>query len=207
MTAAARTDAYPDLDRDLRFIPLGVDEPRVLARADIDRYNATGFLFPFDVFDADEIGAIRRDFDDLLVRALDAGWDSYEMTNWHKTCRVVWDLVTHPRLVAFASDLLGEVVICRHSHFFCKLPGDGKRVSWHQPGRSLCTATGSCTAPSPTTRVRAGAAWRCATCRRTCVRSTAGTPTPSSAVASTAAPTGPTTRGPGATQFRIDGEV
>ena len=132
MTAAARTDAYPDLDRDLRFVPLGVDEPKVLTRADIDRYNAKGFLFPFDVFDADEIGAIRMDFDDLLERALDAGWDSYEMTNWHKTCRVVWDLVTHPRLVAFASDLLGEVVICRHSHFFCKLPGDGKRVSWHQ---------------------------------------------------------------------------
>ena len=28
--------------------------------------------------------------------------------------------------------MLGETVICRHSHFFCKLPGDGKRVSWHQ---------------------------------------------------------------------------
>ena len=40
--------------------------------------------------------------------------------------------MTHPRLVAFASDLLGDTVICRHSHFFCKLPGDGKRVSWHQ---------------------------------------------------------------------------
>ena len=132
MTATARTDAYPDLDRDLRFFPLGVDEPKVLTRADIGRYNAQGFLFPFDVFDAGEIAAIRADFDDLLARALDAGWDSYDMTNWHKTCRLVWDLVTHPRLVAFASDLLGETVICRHSHFFCKLPGDGKRVSWHQ---------------------------------------------------------------------------
>ena len=104
----------------------------MLTRAEIDRYNAQGFLFPFDVFDADDIAAIRADFDDLLARALDAGWGNYEMTNWHKTCRTVWDLVTHPSLVAFASDLLGETVICRHSHFFCKLPGDGKRVSWHQ---------------------------------------------------------------------------
>ena len=132
MTATTRTNAYPDLERDLRFIPLGADGPKVLAREDIDRYNAQGFLFPFDVFDAREIGRIRAYFDDLLARALDAGWDSYEMTNWHKTCRGVWDLVAHPRLVAFASDLLGETVICRHSHFFCKLPGDGKRVSWHQ---------------------------------------------------------------------------
>ena len=132
MTATARRDAYPGLERDLRFIPLGADAPKVLTRDAIERYNAQGFLFPFDVFDADEIGRIRAYFDDLLARALAAGWDSYEMTNWHKTCRGVWDLVTHPRLTAFASDLLGETVICRHSHFFCKLPGDGKRVSWHQ---------------------------------------------------------------------------
>lgn len=132
MTATAHRDAYPELDRDLRFIPLGVDEPKVLARDDIERYNAQGYLYPFDVFDAEEIGRIRAYFDDLLPRALAAGWNSYEITNWHKTCRGVWDLVTHPKLVAYASDLLGDTVICRHSHFFCKLPGDGKRVSWHQ---------------------------------------------------------------------------
>ena len=27
---------------------------------------------------------------------------------------------------------MGDTVILRHSHFFAKLPGDGKRVSWHQ---------------------------------------------------------------------------
>lgn len=54
----------------------------MLTRFDIDRCNVQGFLFPFDVFDADETGAIRADFDDLLARALDAGWDSCEMTNW-----------------------------------------------------------------------------------------------------------------------------
>ena len=30
------------------------------------------------------------------------------------------------------SDLLGPSVIAWGSHFFCKMPGDGKRVSWHQ---------------------------------------------------------------------------
>src|SRR3954466_8810779 len=29
-------------------------------------------------------------------------------------------------------DLLGENVVAWGSHFFCKMPGDGKRVSWHQ---------------------------------------------------------------------------
>jgi non-heme Fe2+,alpha-ketoglutarate-dependent halogenase len=29
-------------------------------------------------------------------------------------------------------DLLGPSVIAWGSHFFCKMPGDGKTVSWHQ---------------------------------------------------------------------------
>jgi non-haem Fe2+, alpha-ketoglutarate-dependent halogenase len=29
-------------------------------------------------------------------------------------------------------DLVGDTIVLRHSHFFTKLPGDGKRVSWHQ---------------------------------------------------------------------------
>lgn len=132
MTSPARTDAWPGVDRELRFFPLGADEPKVLTRSDIERYNALGYLMPIDVFGADEIGNIRRYFDRLLERALPAGFSSYEMTNWHKTCRGVWDIVTHPKLVSLAADLLGDTVICRHSHFFAKLPGDGKRVSWHQ---------------------------------------------------------------------------
>ena len=44
----------------------------------------------------------------------------------------MYDLLTHPRIVAHVADLLGEDVIGWGSHFFCKMPGDGKRVSWHQ---------------------------------------------------------------------------
>lgn len=34
--------------------------------------------------------------------------------------------------MSYVKDLLGEDVIGWGSHFFCKMPGDGKRVSWHQ---------------------------------------------------------------------------
>ena len=40
--------------------------------------------------------------------------------------------MTENRILDIVQDLLGETVILRHSHFFAKLPGDGKRVSWHQ---------------------------------------------------------------------------
>ena len=41
-------------------------------------------------------------------------------------------MLTNPRIVAYVSDLLGENVVGWGSHFFCKMPGDGKRVDWHQ---------------------------------------------------------------------------
>lgn len=125
-------DAYPDLHRDLRFFPLGVEEPRHLSRAQIQHYNDKGYIAPIDVFDEEEIAEIRSYFDHLLPAALAAGWDSYELTNWHKHCRGVWDIVTRPQILDLVQDLLGETIILRHSHFFAKLPGDGKRVSWHQ---------------------------------------------------------------------------
>ena len=82
--------------------------------------------------DRNEIAEIRAYFDELLPKALAEGWNSYELTNWHMHCRGVWDLVTHPRILNVVQDLVGETIICRHSHFFTKMPRDGKRVSWHQ---------------------------------------------------------------------------
>ena len=54
------------------------------------------------------------------------------MVNWHKHCRGIWDIVTDSRIIDVVSDLLGDTVVLRHSHLFAKLPGDPKRVSWHQ---------------------------------------------------------------------------
>lgn len=125
-------DAYPELDRVKEFFPLGVENPRTLTQAQIDHYNEKGYIFPLDVFNADEIAAHRAYFDELLPKALDAGWNNYEITNWHKYCAGVWDIVTESRILDYVQDLLGETLILRHSHFFAKLPGDGKRVSWHQ---------------------------------------------------------------------------
>lgn len=126
------TDAYPELERVRKFFPLGVENPTRLTRQQIDQYNDKGYLFPLDVFNEDEIAVIRNYFDTLLPKALAAGWTSYEITNWHKSCAAIWDLVTTARILDYVQDLLGKTLILRHSHFFAKLPGDGKRVSWHQ---------------------------------------------------------------------------
>ena len=126
------TDAYPDLARELKFFPLGIQNPKCLSNTQIDHYNAKGYVSPIEVFNDNEVGEIRSYFDSLLSKFTAAGWGDGELTNLHKHCPGVYDLVTHRRILDYVQDLLGETLILRLSHFFIKLPGDGKRVSWHQ---------------------------------------------------------------------------
>jgi len=125
-------DAYPEIKRDLKFIPLGVDEPNILNKNVINSYNKNGFFFPLNVFNEQEINKIRFSFDAIFSKALSKGWNSYQIINWHKYCASIYDIVTNKKIIQIVKDFLGESVILRHSHFFVKLPGDKKIINWHQ---------------------------------------------------------------------------
>ncbi|MGH9162602.1 MAG: phytanoyl-CoA dioxygenase family protein [Vicinamibacteraceae bacterium] len=120
------------LERDLRFHPSPVTAPRQLPMAQVESFNRDGYLKPVRIFDDERIAAIRRYFDDLLARTVAAGGDSYSISSAHLRYGRVYDLLTHPRIVGCVRDLLGESVVGWGSHFFCKMPGDGKAVAWHQ---------------------------------------------------------------------------
>lgn len=125
-------DALQAVARDLRFHPSTIEHPELLTTDQVARFNRDGYLVGIRVFDDAEIAGIRRYFDDLLARTLLAGGDSYSISTAHLRHGRVYDLLTHRRIVAYVKDLLGENIIGWGSHFFCKMPGDGKRVSWHQ---------------------------------------------------------------------------
>lgn len=120
------------LERDLRFHPSGVSDPRALTREQVAGFNRDGFVKGIRVFDGEEILAIRLYFDGLLARALAAGGDGYSISTAHLKHGRVYDLLRHPRIVASVRDLLGDSVVGWGSHFFCKLPRDQRRVAWHQ---------------------------------------------------------------------------
>ncbi len=120
------------IERDLKFYPSTCAEPRVLTPSQIEMFNREGYVRPIPIFDAQEIGEIRAYFDDLLARVMAAGGDSYSISSAHLKHGRVWDLLTDARIVDVVADLLGPNVIGWGAHFFCKLPGDGKRVAWHQ---------------------------------------------------------------------------
>jgi ectoine hydroxylase-related dioxygenase (phytanoyl-CoA dioxygenase family) len=74
----------------------------------------------------------RQYFDELLARVLAEGGDSYSISTAHLKYGKVYDLLANPKIVAYVADLLGENVVGWGSHYFCKLPHDGKAVAWHQ---------------------------------------------------------------------------
>ena len=123
---------FPGAERDLRFFPIHNDSPNLLTQAQIQHYNERGFVFPLDVFSAAEIAAHRAYFDELTAMAEAAGLDNYGINAWHTSCAGIYDLVSDSRILDYVQDLLGETVILWGSHYFNKMPGDGKRVSWHQ---------------------------------------------------------------------------
>jgi non-haem Fe2+, alpha-ketoglutarate-dependent halogenase len=120
------------LKRDLRFHPSATTNPKVLSPDQIADFNRNGYLKGLRIFSDEEITEIRRYFDDLLAKTLAAGGDSYSISSAHLRYGRVYDILTDPRIVTRIKDLLGENVVAWGSHFFCKMPGDGKRVSWHQ---------------------------------------------------------------------------
>ncbi len=120
------------LERELRFHPSTVANPRTLTAEQVAAFNREGYLKGIRIFSDEEIAGIRRYFDDLLASTLAAGGDSYSISTAHLRYGRVYDLLTDRRIVGCVKDLVGEDVIAWGSHFFCKMPGDGKRVSWHQ---------------------------------------------------------------------------
>ena len=125
-------DELAQLERRLKFHPSTVTHPKVLTAAQVAAYNREGYIKPITIFSQEEITAMRGFFDGILDRTLKSGRNSYAIVSAHMKYGAVYDLLTHPRMVAVVKDILGEDVIGWGAQFFCKMPGDNKIISWHQ---------------------------------------------------------------------------
>lgn len=125
-------DRLNEVERDLRFQPANNPAPKRLTPEQIEQFNRHGYLMPFDLWDQSEAKELRTYFDQLLAEYQSQGQDSYSISTAHMRHGRVWDILTDKRIVDIVADLLGDSVVGWGSHFFCKMPGDGKKVSWHQ---------------------------------------------------------------------------
>ncbi len=120
------------IERDLRFHASTVQAGRRLTADQVEHFNRAGYVAPLTVFSPPEADELRTYFDRLLDQVLAAGGDSYSISTAHLKHGRVYDLLRDPRIVDCVQDLLGPDVIGWGSHFFCKMPRDGKSVAWHQ---------------------------------------------------------------------------
>jgi hypothetical protein len=120
------------LPRKMTFFPSVNANPKILKPEQIKQYNEQGYLMPFNGPDQEESRELRAFFDGVLAAYIELGKSSYAISTAHMRFARIYQLVQHPRIVDAVADLLGPNVVCWGSHFFCKMPHDGKRVPWHQ---------------------------------------------------------------------------
>ena len=128
----ALTDYLPEQERDLKFFPITNQRPRTLTADQVKEFNGKGYIFPLELFDAEETVQQRNYFEQLLAMATEDGRDNYSIGNWQTHCRGVYDLVFDSRILDCVEDLLGPNLICTMTHYFAKNPIDKKAVYWHQ---------------------------------------------------------------------------
>lgn len=121
-----------ELKRNLTFHPADPSRARFLSGAQVEDYNAKGYVRRLEIYTPSEIADIRAYFDRLLEKTIASGGNSYSISTAHMKYGRVYDILTNPKTVDFVSDLLGDDVVAWGSHFFCKMPGDGRAVAWHQ---------------------------------------------------------------------------
>lgn len=125
-------NAMPELERIIQFFPVENNAPKTLSQAQIQQFNQVGYLCPLEVYTDQEIADHRRYFDTLMNKTISAGKDAYSINGWHSKSAEIYDLVTNKQILDYVQDLLGQDLICWGTHYFCKLAGDPKQVSWHQ---------------------------------------------------------------------------
>lgn len=102
-----------------------------LSPTDVERFDRDGYLAPIDVFDPDEVAALRAEFEEFEARHGPEGAIAMR-TDLHLLHRWVWDAVTNPRVVGPLVSVLGPDVLLWSLNWFIKEARDGKYVSLHQ---------------------------------------------------------------------------
>ncbi len=126
------TSIAADARRQAGFIPADPVLARTLRPAQVELYNHDGIIGPFTVHSPHEALRNRAAFDAMLAAFRAEGKDTYAINGFHDRCATIWDMATNPRILDLVQDLIGPDIVVWGTHFFCKMPGDGKAVAWHQ---------------------------------------------------------------------------
>jgi non-haem Fe2+, alpha-ketoglutarate-dependent halogenase len=105
--------------------------PKILSKAEIERYREEGFLSPIRVMSKDEALAYRR-----RLERFEAGTGGPLKGHLRHKSHLLFtwlaELVRLPRILDAVEDLYGPDLLCWSSNFFIKERATPAYVSWHQ---------------------------------------------------------------------------
>src|SRR5262249_26745653 len=106
---------------------------RVLTSEQMAGYEELGFVHSVPILTPEEV-PYYRDHVEKTWSAL--GGLVTRADGLHLFFRWAWDLATHPRLLDCLEDLLGPVILLRHTRIFYKYARSAAWVGWHQDGNT-----------------------------------------------------------------------
>jgi len=104
---------------------------RRLTSGEQQQYRDDGYLTGLPLFDAAAVKQMQRRFGELC-ELLPADVEMGRVNCWHKANRWIDHVCRTPALLDYVEDLAGPNFFLWGAQFFCKFPGDGTIVPWHQ---------------------------------------------------------------------------
>jgi non-haem Fe2+, alpha-ketoglutarate-dependent halogenase len=110
---------------------MSIPGKRVLTSEQMAGYEELGIVHSIPILTPEEV----RYYHDHVEKTWSAlGGRVPRADALHLFFRWAWDLATHPRLLDCLEDLIGPVIVLRHTRIFYKYPKSEARVGWHQDG-------------------------------------------------------------------------
>lgn len=103
----------------------------VLSDAQIQQYQAEGWLSPLEVLTGDEAAQVRARLEGFEAEHGPFGTRP-ERSRAYLPFTWVDEIMRHPRLLDMIEDLIGPDILCWNAIFWIKEPGAGSFVGWHQ---------------------------------------------------------------------------
>ena len=110
---------------------MSIPGKRVLTSEQVAGYEELGFVHSVPILVPEEV-RYYRDHVEKTWSAL--GGRVTRADGLHLFFGWAWDLATHPRLLDCMEDLLGPVIVVRHTRILYKYPQSEAWVGWHQDG-------------------------------------------------------------------------
>jgi non-haem Fe2+, alpha-ketoglutarate-dependent halogenase len=104
---------------------------KTLTPAQVEGYRADGCIMGFRIFNDEQVQRNLRELDRLL-KSLKPGQSAVDINSWERIDPFLFSLASNPLVLDYVEDLMGPNIMLWSTHLFCKEPGDGKDVAWHQ---------------------------------------------------------------------------